>query len=79
MTKKKELEPSFEAAMSELTKIVEEMEHSSLTLEDSLKNFERGVQLTRQCQSTLKDAEQHVKILIENNGQFELEKFKDQD
>jgi exodeoxyribonuclease VII small subunit len=39
------------------------MESGDLTLDDSLQAFERGVQLTRQCQSALKAAEQRVTLL----------------
>ena len=58
---------NFEKALTELTKIVETMEQGELPLEESLKSFERGVALTRQCQQALKSAEQRVKILTEKN------------
>jgi exodeoxyribonuclease VII small subunit len=51
----------FEAAMSELEGIVERLEHGDLPLEESLKQFERGVELTRTCQAALKQAEQKVR------------------
>lgn len=78
MSKKKTLDIDFETAIIELSKIVEEMEHGELTLETSLKKFERGILLTRQCQAILKNAEQQVKILVENNGHKQLENFEDQ-
>lgn len=74
-SKKTEKTIDFEAALIELNQIVEQMEHGSLSLEDSLKNFERGVYLTRTCQSALKDAEQKVQILMEQNGQPTLAPF----
>ena len=77
MSKKKVSKIDFESTLIELTQIVEEMEHGQLSLQDALMKFERGVQLTRQCQDTLKQAEQQVKILLEDNGNLQLEDFED--
>ena len=63
MSKSKKKAPSFEAAMKELETLVESMEQDSLSLEESLKNFENGVRLTRICQQALTKAEQDIKIL----------------
>ncbi|MEE9302799.1 MAG: exodeoxyribonuclease VII small subunit [Thiotrichaceae bacterium] len=54
---------SFEDAMNELEALVDSMEKDSLTLEESLMKFEKGVKLTRICQQALAKAEQEVKIL----------------
>jgi len=51
------------------------MEQGDLSLEDSLQQFERGVQLTRSCQQALKEAEQKVQILSQKEGQDTLEPF----
>lgn len=67
--------PRFEEALQELDQLVERMEQGQMTLEDSLKAFERGVQLTRVCQSALRDAEQKVQILLEENGGTTLKPF----
>lgn len=64
--------------MEELEKLVEEMERGDLSLEESLKSFERGIKLTRTCQQALQDAEQKVQILLEKNGQQTLEPFNDE-
>ena len=56
-------QPNFETAMAELETLVQRMEGGGLSLEDSLKEFERGVTLTRLCQDALKAAEQRVKLL----------------
>lgn len=61
--KKKTETPDFETALAELEGLVQRMEGGELSLEDSLKEFERGVQLTRICQDSLKVAEQRVKML----------------
>lgn len=57
---KKKLPTDFETAMQALETLVEQMEEGEMTLEDSLKAFEEGVQLTRICQTALKDAQQRV-------------------
>jgi len=68
----------FEEAMEELEKLVEQMERGDISLEESLKSFERGIRLTRACQQALQEAEQKVQILLEKNGQQSLEPFNDE-
>jgi len=53
----------FNKGLLELESIVKTMESGDLSLEDSLKYFEQGVQLTRQCQSALSVAEQKIALL----------------
>ncbi len=72
---KKKNEFNFEESLSNLEKIVEKMESGDLSLEESLKQFEEGIALTRNCQKALNDAEQKVKILMEKDGQQILEDF----
>ena len=60
--------PDFEASLAELESIVEKLEQGELSLDDSLKQFERGVQLTRICQTALTQAEQKVEILLRKSG-----------
>ena len=62
--------------MEELEKLVEQMEQGDISLEESLKAFERGIKLTRACQQSLQEAEQKVQILLEKNGQQNLEPFE---
>ena len=73
---KKEEKFDFEKALAELERLVETMETGDMSLEDSLKQFERGVALTRSCQKALADAEQKVQILLQNSDCSELEAFK---
>jgi exodeoxyribonuclease VII small subunit len=61
----------FEQSLVKLENLVEKMEAGDLTLEDSLKTFEEGIHLTRECQQALSQAEQKVKMLVEENGQLE--------
>ena len=56
----------FEAALAELEELVGRMESGTLSLEESLKAFERGVKLTRDCQSALRQAELRVKALTQD-------------
>lgn len=67
--------PSFEASLAELETLVREMESGDLPLNVALEKFERGIKLSRVSQQALQDAEQKVKILLEQNGQANLEDF----
>ena len=73
MAKKSSTQPDFEAALAELEKIGEKMESGGPTLEESLKSFQRGIELTRACQQGLKDAEQRVEKLVSKNGELTTE------
>ncbi|MDO8704254.1 MAG: exodeoxyribonuclease VII small subunit [Sulfuricaulis sp.] len=73
MAKKSSAHPDFEAALAELEKIVEKMESGEQTLEENMKSFQRGIELTRACQQGLKEAEQRVEKLIQKNGELATE------
>lgn len=60
----------FEKALSQLETLVTQMESGDLSLEESLKAFEQGVKLTRDCQQRLTEAEQRVQVLIEQQGEL---------
>lgn len=64
---------SLEKSLAELESLVERLEGGELSLEDALKEFERGVKLTRECQTALKDAEQKVEILLNKTDDAEPE------
>ncbi len=66
-------EVPFETALAELESLVEKMETGDLSLEDSLTAFERGVKLTRHCQSALQAAELKVKVLTESGDLEDLD------
>lgn len=72
----KSAEFDFEKSLQELEKLVEAMEGGDLTLEESLKQFERGIALTRACQQALAAAEQKVQILTQNSAGGELADFE---
>ncbi|MCY4221043.1 MAG: exodeoxyribonuclease VII small subunit [Thiotrichales bacterium] len=63
--KKQDASPAFEEALEELEVLVERMEDGEPSLEESLKLFERGMDLTRRCQKALDDAEQRIRVLAE--------------
>ena len=75
MPKKNEAPASFETALTELEQIVNRLESGSLPLEEALNEFERGVQLARQGQTKLEQAEQRVQILLADNEDSPLEPF----
>ena len=81
MVKKKITEdtPDFEVALQELESIVERMEQGEQTLEESLKDFERGMELSRQCQQNLKKAELRVEKMLNNNSSQQDETESNED
>ena len=74
-----EAPPDFEAAMRDLEELVERLEQGDLPLEESLAAFERGVLLTRACQTALKEAEQKVEILLKKAGEPAVVEFSADD
>lgn len=68
---------SFEKKLTRLEEIVQKMETGELSLEDSLKLFEEGVKLTRECNKELNEAEQKVQLLVgkDSDGQAVTEEF----
>ncbi len=65
----------FEQTLRELESVVERLERGDLPLEEALRVFERGVDLTRQCQGALRSAQQRVDALMKRNGELEPEPF----
>ena len=78
MAKKETTKPDFEKSLRELEALVQKMESGELSLEESLQEFERGVQLTRQCQAALSVAEQRVKLLAADGSQTDFKEDKTQ-
>ena len=67
----------FEKSLQNLEQIVSRMENGDLGLEESLKQFEKGIQLAKSCQDALSSAELKVKQLIEKNGLQQTIPFED--
>ncbi len=65
------MQKDFETAFKELSKLIETMEKGGLSLNDSLRQFERGVSLIRDCQKLLKNAEQKIEFYRKNKGNTE--------
>jgi exodeoxyribonuclease VII small subunit len=70
------MEMSFEEALLELEGIVEKLEKGQLSLDESLMLFENGIKLVRECNDKLKNAQQKVEQLIEENGELKAEPFE---
>ena len=60
------MEKSFEKSLDELEKIVRKLEDGDLPLEESLKLFENGVKLSRECRERLTAAERRIEILMKD-------------
>jgi exodeoxyribonuclease VII small subunit len=60
--------PDFEQSLSELETLVQKLEQGDVPLEEALATFERGVALTRQCQTALRSAQQKVEVLLGQSG-----------
>ena len=68
---------SFEKAMDELEATVHSLEEGKLTLDESLKAFEKGIQLVNICNEKLTNAEQKIKILLAGeDGELIEQDFK---
>ena len=61
----------FEQSITELEEIVRQLEKGELSLEDSLKQFEKGIRLARHCQEVLQKAEQKIETLTTNESSLD--------
>lgn len=74
MAPKKKTQPeSFEVALAELETIVTQLEKGELALNDALTAFQKGIELTRYCQTTLQEAEATVAKMMAEQGDFQLD------
>ena len=78
MATKQQTEFNFEEALEELERLVSSMEEGEISLEDSMKAFEKGIKLTRECQTALQKAEQKVQILLNESGETQAFDVKDE-
>ncbi len=70
----------FEEALNKLETIVQQLEKGELTLEDSVRLFEQGVQLSTACRQELDSAEGRVqKLIAQRDGPMSLEAFESED
>ena len=66
---------NFEKSMENLENIVTELEKGELNLDESVKKFEEGMKIAKQCNNILENAEKKITILLEKNGDFEEKPF----
>jgi|TARA_Y100000992_G_scaffold40358_1_gene22562 exodeoxyribonuclease VII small subunit len=71
MTKKDTV--NFETSLKKLEKIIEKLEDGEISLEDSVKSFEEGIGLVKECQKQLSQAELKVKKLLDNGDTVDLD------
>jgi exodeoxyribonuclease VII small subunit len=71
--------PAFEATLAQLESLVTRLESGELPLDEALRTFERGVQLTRQCQGALSAAQQKVQLLLQRGETVVIENFNPSD
>lgn len=70
-------EQTYEESMKELEQLVKDLESGDLSLDESIKKFEKGMKLSKHCSSLLEDAEKKISVLIEKeNGEFTEESFE---
>lgn len=72
-----EKKADFERSLARLEEVVQKLEGANLSLEDAMKLFEEGVQLSRECQKQLAEAEARVEILLKKaDGKLVAEPFE---
>lgn len=76
MSKKTAATPEFEKTLAELEKLVVNLEKGELSLDESLSGFKHGIELTRQCQAVLDNAQQTVEQLMNNDDEDSLKPFQ---
>ena len=70
------MKDNFEDSMKKLEEIVTELENGNLNLDESVKKFEEGMKISKQCNKILQDAEKKITILLENDGEIKEEDFE---
>ena len=68
--------PKFEECLQRLEEVVNQLERGDVPLEQALKLFEEGVQLSNSCRKELEEAEGKVEILLKQNGKLQAEPFE---
>ena len=73
MSKKEDV--NFEELIKKLEEITNKLEKEQLSLDESVKLFEEGMQISKQCNSKLEDAEKRITMLINDNNEIKEENF----
>ena len=71
----KEKEETFEELMKKLEDITNKLEKEQLSLDDSVKLFEEGMQTSKKCNTKLEEAEKKITILLDENNEIREENF----
>ena len=66
---------TFEKSITELEKIVAQLEKGDLSLDEMLKQFEDGIALSRSCNKMLNEAEKRINVLVKKGGEIEKQEF----
>lgn len=66
---------NFEESMKKLEGIVTELENGNLNLDESVKRFEEGMKIAKECNTILENAEKKITILLEKDGELKEENF----
>lgn len=69
------MKKSFEENLEELEKIVTDLEKGELNLDESVKRFEEGISISKECNEMLEDAEKKITILLKNGDEVKEENF----
>ena len=70
MVEKEKQAPKFEEALKRLEQIVEKLEGGELSLEESMKQYEEGVTLSKLCARRLEEAKKKIELLMKDNGKL---------
>lgn len=70
---------SFETAMEQLELIAKSLEKGDLNLDESVKQFEKGMKLSKKCNEILENAEKRISILIQDGENLKEENFTEEE
>ena len=70
------MEKTFEEQMQELEQIVQVLEKGDLSLDDSVKKFEEGIKISKECNKILEEAEKKITILVKQDDEVKEENFE---
>ena len=70
---------NFEENMNKLETIVADLEKGDLNLDDSVKKFEEGIRISKECNEMLEEEEKKITILLQEDGKIEEKDFKTED
>ena len=69
----KDKQTDFESSLKALESIVERLEDENINLEDSVKSFEEGINLVKECQKQLQEAELKINTLLDDGSSIDIE------